>query len=91
MPSLYELGSLLLTFDARRPVGPSGSARTGASVREKLGFKTMDSAHISYAERAADIMFTVDDDVLRVARIKRNQITVEIENPLRWLINVFQD
>jgi hypothetical protein len=58
---------------------------------EKLGFKTMDSAHISYAERAADIMFTVDDDVLRVARIKRNQISVEIENPLRWLINVFQD
>jgi hypothetical protein len=51
----------------------------------------MDSAHISYAERAADIMFTVDDDVLRVARIKRNQISVEIENPLRWLINVFQD
>ena len=62
-----------------------------ASELEKLGFKTMDSAHISYAERAADIMFTVDDDVLRVARIKRNQIYVEIENPLRWLINVFQD
>jgi hypothetical protein len=62
-----------------------------ASELEKLGFKTMDSAHISYAERAADIMFTVDDDVLRVARIKRNQISVEIENPLRWLINVFQD
>jgi len=62
-----------------------------ASELEKLGFKTMDSAHISYAERAADIMFTVDDDVLRVARIKLNQISVEIENPLRWLINVFQD
>jgi predicted nucleic acid-binding protein len=50
---------------------------------EKLGFRTMDAAHISCAERAADIMFTVDDDVLRVARIKRNQISVEIENPLR--------
>jgi hypothetical protein len=36
-------------------------------------------------------MFTVDDDVLRVARIKRNLISIEIENPLRWLINVFQD
>jgi len=62
-----------------------------ASELEKLGFRTMDAAHISCAERAADIMFTVDDDVLRVARIKRNQISVEIENPLRWLINVFQD
>jgi hypothetical protein len=62
-----------------------------ASELEKLGFKTMDAAHISCAERAADIMFTVDDDVLRVARIKRNQISIEIENPLRWLINVFQD
>jgi len=54
-----------------------------ASELEKLGFKTMDSAHISYAERAADIMFTVDDEVLRVARIKRNQISVVIENTLR--------
>jgi len=62
-----------------------------ASELEKLGFKTMDAAHISCAERATDIMFTVDDDVLRVARIKRNQISIEIENPLRWLINVFQD
>jgi len=62
-----------------------------ASELEKLGFKTMDAAHISCAERAADIMFTVDDDVLRVARIKRNLISIEIENPLRWLINVFQD
>jgi hypothetical protein len=61
-----------------------------ASELEKLGFKSMDAAHISCAERAVDIMFTVDDDVLRVARIKRNQISVEIENPLRWLINVFQ-
>jgi len=61
-----------------------------ASELEKLGFKTMDSAHISYAERAADIMFTVDDDVLRLARIKRNQISVEIENSVRWLINVFK-
>ena len=57
---------------------------------EKLGFKPMDSAHISYAERAADVMFTVDDDVLRVARIKGNQISIEIENPVRWLLNVFQ-
>ena len=57
---------------------------------EKLGFKPMDSAHISYAERAADVMFTVDDDVLRVPRIKGNQISVEIENPVRWLLNVFQ-
>ncbi len=57
---------------------------------EKLGFKSMDSAHISYAERAADVMFTVDDDVLRVARIKGNQISIEIENPVRWLLNVFQ-
>ncbi|HPS91930.1 MAG TPA: PIN domain-containing protein [Methanothrix sp.] len=62
-----------------------------ASELEKLGFKSMDAVHISCAERAADIMFTVDDDVLRVARIKQNQIYIEIESPLRWLINVFQD
>ena len=57
---------------------------------EKLGFESMDSAHISYAERAADVMLTVDDDVLRIARIKSSQILIEIENPVRWLLNVFQ-
>ncbi len=57
---------------------------------EKLGFESMDSAHISYAERAADVMLTVDDDVLRIARIKSSQILIEIENPVRWLMNVFQ-
>jgi hypothetical protein len=56
----------------------------------RLGFRPIDSAHISYAERAADIMFTVDDDILRVARIKRGQVSIEIENPARWLLNVFQ-
>ncbi|MDD2754361.1 MAG: hypothetical protein PHS80_02420 [Methanothrix sp.] len=59
-----------------------------ASELEKLGFKTMDAAHISYAESAADIMLTADDDILRNARRKRNQIDIEIENPVRWLINV---
>jgi len=57
---------------------------------KKLGFEPMDSAHISYAERAANVIFTVDDDVLRIARIKGNQISVEIENSVRWLLNVFQ-
>ncbi len=57
---------------------------------KKLGFKPMDSAHVSYAERAANVIFTVDDDVLRIARIKGNQISVEIENSVRWLLNAFQ-
>ena len=70
---------------------PGRSSRTAAIGYKELKPRYLNSAHISYAERAADIMFTVDDDVLRVARIKRNQISVEIENPLRWLINVFQD
>jgi hypothetical protein len=62
-----------------------------ASELEKLGFQTMDSAHISYAERAADIMLTADDGIMQKARTKRNQIYIEIDNPVRWLVNVFQD
>ena len=54
------------------------------------GNKYKDQARIAELERAADVMFTVDDDVLRVARIKGNQISIEIENPVRWLLNVFQ-
>ena len=48
-----------------------------ASELEELGFHAMDAAHISYAERGAEVMLTTDDDVLRMARIKRNQIYTE--------------
>ena len=46
-----------------------------ASELEELGFHAMDAAHISYAERGAEVMLTTDDDVLRTARIKRNRLS----------------
>jgi predicted nucleic acid-binding protein len=62
-----------------------------ASELENLEFKAMDALHISSAEIAADIMLTADDGILSKARTKGELIAIEIENPVRWLMNVLQD
>ncbi len=62
-----------------------------ASELESLGFRAMDALHISSAEKAADVVLTVDDGILSKARTNRRQIAIEIENPVRWLMNVLQD
>ncbi len=59
-----------------------------ASELENLGFKAMDALHISCAESAAEFMLTADDGILNKARTNRKQIAIEIENPVRWLMNV---
>jgi hypothetical protein len=62
-----------------------------ASKLENLEFKAMDALHISSAEIAADIMLTADDGILSKARTKGELIAIEIEHPVRWLMNVLQD
>jgi predicted nucleic acid-binding protein len=62
-----------------------------ASELESIGFRAMDALHISSAENAADVMLTVDDGILSKARTNRRRIAIEIENPVRWLMNVLQD
>jgi hypothetical protein len=59
-----------------------------ASKLENLGFKAMDALHISSAERTADVMLTADDCILKNARANREVIKIEINNPVRWLMNV---
>lgn len=51
----------------------------------------MDALHVSSAERAADFMLTTDEGILRKARANRKYIMIEIDNPVRWLMNVLQD
>jgi len=53
--------------------------------REELG-----ALHIACAKRAADVMLTTDDKLLRKAIKNRDKSKVRAENPVKWLIEVFE-
>ncbi len=81
----------LLTSLTRAKIMTEEEIIKRASELEGLGFQAMDALHISSAEKAAGVMLTVDDGILSKVRANRRQIAIEIENPVRWLMNVFQD
>lgn len=57
---------------------------------EKLGFDGYDALHIACAESAnADVILTADDKLLRQALQNRNILKVNVENPIKWLMEVF--
>ncbi len=58
---------------------------------ERRGFKPFDALHISCAEKGkVDIFLTTDDDLLRKASQNRNILKVRLENPVKWLMEVFE-
>jgi hypothetical protein len=79
---------MLLTSISREKIAIDERIVQRASELENLGFKAMDALHISSAERAADLMLTTDDGILRKARANRKYIMIEIDNPVGWLMNV---
>ena len=65
-------------------VGPI-EIRRGMQL-ESLGFRQRDALHIACAERAqADLFFTTDDQMLKIAKRSHVQLRVRIENPYTWL------
>lgn len=57
----------------------------------QLGFKLYDALHIAFAEAAeADILLTTDDRLLRKAQVYYDILTVGVNNPVSWLINLLQ-
>lgn len=51
------------------------------------GLRGFDAVHLALAEIAGcDILFTVDDDLIRRARQLKPPLTVEVENPARWVL-----
>lgn len=64
--------------------------RRGREI-EALGFHAADALHLACAEAGeADIFLTTDDQVLRRATRVSEQLHVRVENPLRWIAEVFE-
>ncbi len=71
-------------------IGMNDQIETKAKNLIKKGFKIFDALHIASAESGnANIFLTTDDRLLRRARGDAD-ITVEIKNPVQWLMNIIQ-
>ncbi|MEA1960817.1 MAG: PIN domain-containing protein [Bacillota bacterium] len=55
----------------------------------QIGFKPYDALHIACAESAnIDVFLTTDDKLLSLARRSKEELVVEVINPLIWLMEV---
>ncbi|MDB9467509.1 PIN domain-containing protein [Dolichospermum circinale] len=63
-----------------------------ASDLVKLGFKLYDALHLAFSQTYnLDIFLTTDDRFLRKAKKYPDLITIKVENPVVWLMNILQE
>jgi predicted nucleic acid-binding protein len=53
-----------------------------------MGFDSADALHLACAESAGAVLLTTDDSIIRIIKRYRNQITIEVRNPVDWLMEV---
>lgn len=76
----------LLLPDVRKLLKLTEAVFARGGDLEGLGFKPADAVHIAAAESLeADVLLTCDDRLIRLARRRRGQLRVRVENPLDWL------
>lgn len=63
--------------------------RPPARMFNDLGIDTFDALHPACAQKARAHFLTTDDALIKVINKKyRNKITVEVKNPVQWLMEV---
>ena len=63
-----------------------------ASDLVKLGFKLYDALHLAFTQiYNLDVFLTTDDRLLRKAKKHPELITINVENPVVWLMNILQE
>lgn len=63
-----------------------------ASELVKVGFKLYDALHLAFAQiYQLDVFLTTDDRLLKKAQKYPDMITIKIENPVIWLMNILQE
>jgi len=62
-----------------------------AEILEQKGFDAYDAIHLASAEEAqADIFITTDDRIVKLASRNKKLLSVQVENPARWLEEVLK-
>ena len=80
---------LLLAAEARDIIELDMKDLQRAKQLEKIGFKGMDALHIACAERSAcEVFLSTDDQLLQNAKRRKDDLTIRVINPLKWLEEV---
>jgi predicted nucleic acid-binding protein len=62
-----------------------------AEALELKGFDSYDSIHLASAEEAqADIFLTTDDRMIKLANRNKKILSLQVENPVKWLEQVLK-
>jgi predicted nucleic acid-binding protein len=54
----------------------------------ELGMDPADALHIACAESAGAVLLTTDDAIIKIIKRHAHQITIEVKNPVEWLMEV---
>jgi predicted nucleic acid-binding protein len=98
---LYEIGLIGDPVKRSHIVGLTSRARETIRVDENLlsraeeiendGIMGMDAIHIACAEKAGAVFLTTDDDVIRIMKKHIPDISIRVDNPLRWFMELNHD
>ena len=79
----HDVAALLAL--ANEVVVPQSRSAERAAFLQKLGFDPFDGLHLACAEQGqADVFLTTDDDLIRRARRRANDLRTRVENPVSW-------
>jgi len=54
----------------------------------EMGLDSADALHLACAESVGATLLTTDDTIIRNIKRYRNEITIEVRNPVEWLLEV---
>lgn len=54
----------------------------------EMGLDSADALHLACAESAGAVLLTTDDIIIRIIKKYRNQISIDVKNPVDWLMEV---
>ena len=54
----------------------------------EMGIDSADALHLACAESAGAVLLTTDDAIIKVIKRHGNEITIEVKNPVEWLMEV---
>ena len=54
----------------------------------EMGIHSADALHLACAESVGAVLLTTDDAIIKVIKRHGNEITIEVKNPVEWLMEV---
>jgi len=98
---LYEVGLmgdpqkkshvLRLISRARETIRVDEILLSRAEEIENDGIMGMDAIHLACAEKAGAIFLTTDDEVIRIMKKHTPRISIRVDNPLHWFMELNHD